>query len=136
MEYIGKKRRYRYTSIFTIVGVYTAEDYFNLRDELKIELAKKKLAVFSDMNIFTRAFNETDSPATPLNEASDAWGIKIKELIFTNGEYIMEYNLEGKDDDNEISSFNVFMFYTMKNLGTGTRKRKSKKGKRKKIHQM
>ena len=134
MEYIGKKRKYGYTSNFTINGVYTVEDYYNLRDDIKTEMAGKKLAVFENMDIFVGAFNEpTNPPTTPLNEASLAWGLKIQELMFTNGEYIMEYNLDGDDDRQVISRLNVFMFYTTKVLGTGRRKkrsRKTKKGKR------
>ena len=115
MEYIGKTRNYGDTKTFTINGVYTVQEYYNLRDELKSEMKSKDLAIFESMDIFIEAFNENaDPPYTPLNEASSAWGLKIEKLTLDDDEYKLDYTIDGEEDTNEMEPHYVFMFYTYK----------------------
>lgn len=129
MDYIGKTRKYGYTKTFTINGLYTVEDYYNLRDELKSEMKSKDLAIFESMDIFIEAFDkDADPPYNSLNKDSSAWGLKIQELIRQNDEYKLKCTFDSEEDTHEMEPHYVFMFYTMKRLGTGKRSRR--RGKR------
>ena len=129
MEYIGSIKTCRSTSMLKIDGVYTVEDYYNLRDELKSEMKKKNLAVFENMDIFAEAFNETTDPLRrPLHIRSMVWGIKINELTFDDGDFKLSYEQNRITKNTDLNDDNVFMFYTTKGLATGKRSRR--RGKR------
>jgi hypothetical protein len=128
-RFVGRRRDLGYTTKITIVGVYTAEEFYNLTDIDKIELKSKNLAVFENMEKFTALFDHVPKHITrgelpKLYEDSEAWGLKLTELKFEHGNYTMDYTFNGVKDDNEISPENIFMFFTVKNLGTGKHRRK------------
>jgi hypothetical protein len=136
-RFVGRRRHFGFTSNFTVKGVYTVKQYYTLDDIERIKLGKYSLAVFENMKNFEDAFDAIAVlPESPLNEASIAWGLKILELKYNDdddkldGNYIIEYTVDGVKDENEVTGNNVFMFYSKKNFGTGKR-RKSQNRKRK-----